>query len=115
MASTTTPAKAKEQAPVEGPPAPAAEAPAAPAAGTHVVLRPFFGGGAHRVVGEVVDATAWRSAERLCEGRYIRPLLAADPQPVTDGTLHFIDDDSLLAYIDSMPVGDDDALTGKEG
>lgn len=108
MASTSAPAKteASEEAPIAGPPAPV-EAPAAEAVGTHAVLRPFYGAGEHRAVGEVVDASTWRSTERLCEGRYIRPLLAGDPQPVTDGSRFFIDDDSLLAFIDSMPAGDD--------
>lgn len=82
---------------------------------THVVLRPFFGGGEARVAGEVVDAEAWRSAERLCDMRYLRPLLREDPEPVTDGTRFFIDDDSLLAFIDQMPADTDDALTGEEG
>lgn len=88
---------------------------------SHVVLRPFFGGGEARVVGEVVDANAWRSAERLCETRYLRPLLQEDPKPISDGDRFFIDDDSLLAFhgLHEEPevedATEDDAQMGEEG
>ncbi len=106
MTSTTAPAEALgPPAPVEAAPeTPIVESPAPAPARTHVVTRPFHGAGCQRVVGEVVDASAWRSAERLCETRYLRPLLAGDPEPVTDGDRIFIDDDSLLAYIEAMPA-----------
>lgn len=106
---TPTP-EATEEAPIEETPeaveeaAPEVEAPAP--VGTHVVTRPFFGWGQRRVMGEVVEAASWRSCNRLVEGRFIRPLLAEDPEPVTDGERFFIDDDALLTHIDSMPANE---------
>lgn len=74
---------------------------------THVVTRPFIGDGIERVMGEVVDATSWRMAEHLVNGRRLRVLRRGEPQPVDDGRgRYFIDDDSLLAYIEAS-VEDD--------
>lgn len=78
-----------------------ASAPSGAGHPTHVVLRPFSG--SDTVMGEFVDASTWRSVERLTEARYIRPISVEDPEPVTDGQgRFFIDDDTLLAYIDSV-------------
>lgn len=78
---------------------------------THVIMRPFHGGGLDRVIGEVVDGSTWRSAERLTNMRYLRVLEREDPTPVSDGFRFFIDDDALLAYIDQMP---DDEITEED-
>lgn len=68
---------------------------------THVVLRPFVGLGVTRFIGEVVNASAWRMADTLVEGRRLRVFDRNDPTPVTDGEgRFFINDDALLAYID---------------
>lgn len=79
----------------------------APSALTHVVLRPFVGCGLDRVIGEVVDASTWRMVDTLVDGRRLRPLTRQDPEPVPDGQgRYFIDDDTLLAYIDSIVPSD---------
>lgn len=70
---------------------------------THVVLRPFVGAGVERVPGEVVDASGWRMANHLVLDRRLRAFGRDDSEPVTDGQgRYFIDDDTLLAYIDSI-------------
>lgn len=120
MARSATETKAQVEPedanPMFGPPAPAdvSETPetssaSAPEADvdttsplTHVVLRPFFGGGVQRVVGEVVDASTWRMADNLVGDRRLRILTREDAEPVTDGQgRFFVDDDALLAFIDS--------------
>lgn len=69
---------------------------------THVVLRPFHGGGVDRHAGEVVAGSGWRSADRLVDMRYLRVLTIEDEKPITDGDgRFFINDDALLNFIES--------------
>lgn len=70
---------------------------------THVVTRSFFGGGHDRFIGEVVDASNWRMADVLVGERRLRVFSREDPEPIFDGQgRYFIDDTSLLAYIDTL-------------
>lgn len=45
---------------------------------THVVLRPFQAEGREVLVGEAVDASAWKNTERLVTTKYLRPMNEAD-------------------------------------
>lgn len=79
---------------------------------THLVIRPFIGGGLLRAKGEVVDGSDWRMVRHLEDQRRVRPLLRDDPDPVDDGEgRYFISDDALLAYLDNAVI----ASTPEEG
>jgi hypothetical protein len=76
---------------------------------THVVLRPFVGTGTVRAIGEVVDASTWRMAEALVDGRRLRVLERKDPEPVSDGQgRFFIDESALMAFIEADVAADDE-------